>query len=60
MVVERFSRELAVFAGSGGSLSSKEGVGGCEMTNADELEAPDALLLGQLGEGALRLVALSE
>jgi hypothetical protein len=60
VVVERFARELAVFAGSGGGLSGEVGVGGCEMPDADELEGPDALLRAMLGEVVLRLVAVGE
>ena len=41
---ERFARQFALFAGAGGGLSSKQGVGGCEMADADELKAPDVLL----------------
>jgi hypothetical protein len=57
VVVERFARQLAVFAGFGGGLSGEVGVGGCEMPDADELEGCDALLGRVLGELALRVVA---
>jgi hypothetical protein len=53
VVVERFSREFAVFAGSGGRLSGEVGVGGCEMARTDELERRDALVAGELHELAL-------
>jgi hypothetical protein len=60
VVVKRFARELAVFAGSGGGLGGEAGVGGCEMPDAGEREVCDALLRGELGELALRLVAVGE
>jgi hypothetical protein len=46
VVVERFACEFALFAGSGGGLCGEVGVGGCEMTDADELEGRDALSRG--------------
>jgi hypothetical protein len=60
VVVERFARQLAVFAGSGGGLSGEVGVGCCEMADADELKARDASLGRDPGEVALRLVAVGE
>jgi len=60
VVIERFARELAVFAGSCGGLGGEECVGGCEMADADEFEASDALLRSEFGERALCLVALGE
>jgi hypothetical protein len=60
VVIERFARQLAVLAGSGGGLRGEVGVGGCEMADADELEARDAPLRRGLGEVALRLVAVGE
>ena len=60
VVVERFARELAVFAGSGGGLSGEVGVGGCEMADADEVEGRDALLRCEIGELALHGVAVGE
>ncbi len=53
---ERFACEFALLAGSGGGLGSEVGVGGCEMTDTDEVEARHALFDGQLGESALRLI----
>jgi hypothetical protein len=57
MVVERFTRQLALLTGSRGRLSGEVGVGGCEMTDADELERADALGWGELRERALCVVA---
>jgi hypothetical protein len=60
VVVERFARQLAVFAGSGGGLGGEVGVGGCEMPDTGEREGCDALLGIKLCEFALRPVATLE
>jgi hypothetical protein len=60
VVVERFARELAMFAGPGGGLSGEVGVGGCEMTHADELKPADPAFGVDLGDLTLRLVAVGE
>jgi hypothetical protein len=60
VVIERFARQFAVLTRSGGYLSGEVGVGGCEMTQADELKARDALFGVGLRELALLLIAVGE
>jgi hypothetical protein len=48
VLIQRFTRELAMFAGSAGRLSSQEGVSGCEMTHANELKRRDAPIAREL------------
>jgi hypothetical protein len=59
VVFERFARQLAVFAGSGGGLRGEVGVGGCEMADADEVKPAHAPLRGGLRELALPLITVS-
>lgn len=59
VVIERFARQLAVFAGSGGGLGGEVGVGGCEMADANELEPADTAFGSGLRELALPLIAVS-
>ncbi|MDT5208985.1 MAG: hypothetical protein QOF67_1400, partial [Mycobacterium sp.] len=60
VVIERFTRQLAVFAGSGSGLSSQVGVRSCEMADADEVKPAHAPLGLCLRERALLLIAACE
>jgi hypothetical protein len=57
IVVERFARQLAVLTGPSGRLGGEEGIGGCEMTHADELKRCDPLGVDELRKLALHRVA---
>ena len=60
MVAERFARQLAVLAGPSGGLSGQHGVGGCEMTHANELKGRDAFGVGELRQLALHPITVGE
>jgi hypothetical protein len=60
VVIERFARQFAMFAGSGGRLSGEVGIGSCDMTDTDELEACDTALGGGRREVALLLVTVGK
>jgi hypothetical protein len=60
LVAERFARQLTVLTGSCCRLGGEEGIGGCEMTNADELERRDPFAVGKLRRFPPRSIAADQ